>query len=147
MYEEYLEGMYEILKKWDRWMIDALYDELAEGRALIKCMREIHNEIKKTKDELEQILFVDIVQKAFDKSKGEKNKNEMCRESKLQKIIPKGIEFFKAGECGAPMREGVGFVIVGETVDGRKATIVVDWDKPIEIKSTNPMVVTKERKL
>ena len=67
MYEECLEGVYKILKRWDREMTNALYDELTEGRgrALIKYMRELHNEIKKTEDELEQILFVDIAQEAF----------------------------------------------------------------------------------
>lgn len=64
---KYLERMYKILKKWDREMTNALYDELIEGkgRALIEYMRELHNEIRRTADELEQILFVDTVQKAF----------------------------------------------------------------------------------
>ena len=64
---KYLERMYKILKKWDREMTNALYDELIEGkdRALIEYIRRFHDEIRRTADELEQMLFVYAVQKAF----------------------------------------------------------------------------------
>ena len=55
-------------------------------------------------------------------------------------IIPEGIDFFELGTHAGPMREGLGFVIMGKTSDGRDASIVINWDEPIEIKSSNPIV-------
>ncbi len=56
-------------------------------------------------------------------------------------IIPSEISLL---ESEITISEGSGFVIRGETMDGKKASIIVRWGEPIEIKSEEPLITGDE---